>query len=114
MPGPVEDPSSFQRRNSTSIFGGHKQATARTIGFGNHPQHAAPAPIPLARESFSALATTIGMRPNSRVCALVDPTLRASARALLRTFKKFNPQFARRQGKAALAASGSASVEEVE
>jgi hypothetical protein len=75
---------------------------------------AAPAPIPLARDSFSALATTIGMRPNSRVYAVVDPTLRSSAKALLRTFQKFNSQFARRQGKAALAVSRSASVEEVE
>jgi hypothetical protein len=41
------------------------------------------------------------MKPNTRVYAQVDPVLRASAKQLLRTFKKFNPQFTRR-GKSSL------------
>ena len=75
---------------------------------------AAPAPLPPTRDSFSSLATTIGMRPNSRVYAVVDPTLRTAAKALLRTFKKFNPQFARGRGAGSLAANRPASVEEAE
>jgi hypothetical protein len=54
---------------------------------------AAPASLPADRKSFDSLVTTIGMKPNTRVYAEVDPVLRASARALLKTYKKFNPQF---------------------
>jgi hypothetical protein len=54
---------------------------------------AAPAPLPPDRKSLDALMTTIGMKPNTRVYAEVDPALRASAKALRKTFKKFNPQF---------------------
>lgn len=54
---------------------------------------AAPAPLVADRKSFDALMTTIGMRPNSRVYASVDPVLRASAKALLKTYRKFNAQF---------------------
>lgn len=54
---------------------------------------AAPATLPADRKSFDSLMITIGMRPNSRVYAQVDPTLRASAKALLQTYKKFNPSF---------------------
>jgi hypothetical protein len=54
---------------------------------------AAPAPLVADRKSFDSLMTTIGCRPNSRVYKFVDPTLRASAKALLKTYKKFNPQF---------------------
>jgi hypothetical protein len=39
------------------------------------------------------------MRPNQRVYPQVDPTLRASAKALLKTYKKFNPQFFTGRGK---------------
>lgn len=53
----------------------------------------APAPLVADRKSFDALNTTIGMKPNSRVYASVDPVLRASAKALLKTYKKFNPEF---------------------
>jgi hypothetical protein len=54
---------------------------------------AAPATLPADRKSFDSLMTTIGMRPNTRVYAQVDPTLRATAKALLKTYRKFNPQF---------------------
>lgn len=54
---------------------------------------AAPAPLPADRKSFDSLMTTIGMKPNTRVYAEVDPSLRASAKSLLKTYKKFNPQF---------------------
>lgn len=54
---------------------------------------AAPAPLPSDRNSFDSLMTTIGMRPNTRVYAQVDPQLRQSAKALLKTYRKFNPQF---------------------
>ena len=51
---------------------------------------AAPAPLPASRKAFDSLMTTIGMKPNTRVYAQVDPALRASAKVLLKTFKKFN------------------------
>lgn len=54
---------------------------------------AAPTPLLADRKSFDSLMITIGMRPNSRVYASVDPILRASAKALLKTYRKFNPQF---------------------
>ena len=54
---------------------------------------AAPAPLPADRKSFDSMMITVGMRPNSRVYAQVDPHLRASAKSLLKTYKKFNPQF---------------------
>ena len=53
---------------------------------------AAPASLPNTRKSFDALVTTIGMKPNTRVYAQVDPALRASAKLLLKAWKKFNPQ----------------------
>jgi hypothetical protein len=62
---------------------------------------AAPSPLVPDRKSFDALLTTIGMKPNTRVYPQVDPVLRASAKQLLKTFKKFNPQFTRR-GKSSL------------
>ncbi len=52
---------------------------------------AAPAPLPSNRKAFDSLMTTIGMKPNTRVYPVVDPALRASAKVLLKTFKKFNP-----------------------
>lgn len=58
---------------------------------------AAPAPLPNTRKNFDALVTTIGMKPNTRVYAQVDPALRASAKALLKTWKKFNPHLSRRK-----------------
>lgn len=54
---------------------------------------AAPSTLPADRKSFDSLMVTIGCKPNSRVYAQVDPVLRASAKALLKTYKKFNPQF---------------------
>ncbi|MGA2440210.1 MAG: amidoligase family protein [Tepidisphaeraceae bacterium] len=51
---------------------------------------AAPVPIPNSRKSFDALITTIGMKPRSGIYVQVDPVLRASAKMLLRTWKKFN------------------------
>jgi hypothetical protein len=54
---------------------------------------AAPSTLPADRKSFDSLMVTIGMRPNSRVYAQVDPHLRASAKQLLKTYRKFNPQF---------------------
>ena len=53
----------------------------------------APSTLTADRKSFDSLMTTIGMRPNTRVYAQVDPHLRTSAKALLKTYKKFNPQF---------------------
>lgn len=53
----------------------------------------APAPLVADRKSFDSLMVTCGLKPNSRVYKFVDPTLRASAKALLKTYKKFNPQF---------------------
>ncbi len=54
---------------------------------------AAPSMLPADRKSFDALMVCIGMKSNSRVYAQVDPHLRASAKQLLKTYKKFNPQF---------------------
>ncbi len=53
---------------------------------------AAPAPLPNSRKSIDALLTTVGMKPNTKVYSHVDPALRASAKLLLKTWKKFNPQ----------------------
>ncbi len=64
---------------------------------------AAPAPLVADRKSFDALMTTIGMKPNSRVYKFVDPIFRASAKALLKTYKKFNPQFFTARRKSAIA-----------
>jgi hypothetical protein len=54
---------------------------------------AAPSMLPADRKSFDSLMTTIGCRPNTRVYPVVDPALRATARQLLKTYRKFNPQF---------------------
>jgi Putative amidoligase enzyme len=54
---------------------------------------AAPSMLPADRKSFDSLMVCIGMKPNSRVYAQCDPALRATARHLLKTYKKFNPQF---------------------
>jgi len=51
---------------------------------------AAPSPIPNSRKAFDALVTTCGLKPRSGIYTEVDPTLRASAKALLKTWKKFN------------------------
>ena len=60
---------------------------------------AAPAPLPADRKSFDSLVTTIGMKPNTRVYKFVDPVLRASAKSLLKTYKKFNPEMFTGRGK---------------
>ena len=52
---------------------------------------AAPEPLPNTRKSLDALFVTCGLKPNTRVYAEIDPALRASAKALLKTWKKFNP-----------------------
>ena len=54
---------------------------------------AAPSMLPADRKSFDSLMTTVGCRPNTRVYPVVDPALRATARHLLKTYRKFNPQF---------------------
>jgi len=51
---------------------------------------AAPESLPNTRKNFDALVTTIGMKPRSGIYSQVDPALRASAKALLKTWKKFN------------------------
>lgn len=51
---------------------------------------AAPAPLPNGRKAFDSLITTIGMKPRSGIYSGVDPALRASAKLLLKTWKKFN------------------------
>lgn len=54
---------------------------------------AAPAPLANSRQTIDALFTTIGLKPNTRVYAKVDPVLRNTAKLLLRTWKKFNREF---------------------
>ncbi|MGC4033104.1 MAG: amidoligase family protein [Tepidisphaeraceae bacterium] len=66
---------------------------------------AAPSSLPADRKSFDSLMVTIGMRPNSRVYAQVDPHLRTTAKSLLRTYKKFNPQFFTNSRKSSLAST---------
>jgi hypothetical protein len=51
---------------------------------------AAPESLPNSRKSFDNLVTTCGLKPRSRVYESVDPALRAAAKALLKTWKKFN------------------------
>jgi hypothetical protein len=63
---------------------------------------AAPIPIPNSRKSFDALITTVGMKPRSGIYVQVDEALRASAKSLLRTWKKFNgnqPLYPQRKNK---------------
>lgn len=66
---------------------------------------AAPSSLPADRKSFDSLMTTIGMRPNTRVYPQVDPILRASAKQLLKTYKKFNPQFFTNRSKSSSAST---------
>lgn len=51
---------------------------------------AAPESLPNTRKNFDSLVCTVGMKPRSGIYLQVDPALRASAKSLLRTWKKFN------------------------
>lgn len=53
---------------------------------------ASPEPLPNSRQSFDKMATTLGLKVNSRVYAKVSPELRETGRFLLKRWKQFHAE----------------------